>query len=855
MKNLLKLGAIAAVAASAIAISVAGPCSVSADAEESPVSVALNPVETESSDVVYKYLNAPTSVHADASGVYIADGDTVATMTSDGTFTERGISADKVMRLGECFVALNDGTLSIYYGDGSADHTAHMFTDFDIYENTVYAIGGDGLSVIPVVDNAFDEDNAACVALSSGVHGEVSAVKIAAGSNGVYLAVRSEVFKNKHDIALVDAETGALSVVVMQTDEVSALTVMPATGTVYALTRDRITGYYPASNGNGLSVKYTAHDERMNALYAYDGFIYALDTLDAIYKISADLTTFTALAASASIEDGFFDMPYGIAVKNSTLFVADTLNGRVAEYGEKLAYYDGFYNPISVTCDSRGAIYVAHDYNKISVIDEDKTFTVDGAIKSIAVNADKTLFIMTDCGLFARTPDGNIEKIADTAYKAIALGVGRDDLYALTDSAVVKFTAQTDEDGKTEYALSQYCSAQSDAFSIAVDLKGNVYFLSVSQITRYDRTSGAQKQYALTQDGKPYSLGFSCGQILLSTIGNDFIDYGNVIVADTYKHRIFTVDGSTDGLDVKLIDGDYNDPIKPGDDTPSAYNDGLIRVALHDIPVFSLPMETESDYTIAKGRKVIVAMYELPDTREYSLILIDNLRTGELIQGYVYKDALSEPLPYVAPPSDIGTVYTDATPVYKWPSINSVPARDFNAVDRGQNFDVLDFVESYRDDYNNLWYRVSLGENSEGYILASNLSMMDYEPLFIRPAYNAEIISYNGSEFAQTYALIDGKYTPLSVTLATGTKVEVIGTFDTSERYTKIKYVDKDLGTLTCYVETVYIEYNGVNIVLIIAIAVIIITVVLAAIIIGRVLYLKKKRLLSKSEDGEVSDL
>ena len=163
---------------------------------------------------------------------------------------------------------------------------------------------------------------------------------------------------------------------------------------------------------------------------------------------------------------------------------------------------------------------------------------------------------------------------------------------------------------------------------------------------------------------------------------------------------------------------------------------------------------------------------------------------------------------------------------------------------------MLDFVDAYRDDYDNLWYRVSINEAYEGYILAANLSLNGYEPNFIRPAYNAEIISYNGSEVAQTYAKDEnGEYTPLAAVLPTGTKVEVVGTFDTSLPYTQIKYLDPDFGTLTCYVQTVYIDYGGVNIVLIVAVVVIIVTVILAALIIWRQVAAKNKM---QSEEKEV---
>lgn len=73
--------------------------------------------------------------------------------------------------------------------------------------------------------------------------------------------------------------------------------------------------------------------------------------------------------------------------------------------------------------------------------------------------------------------------------------------------------------------------------------------------------------------------------------------------------------------------------------------------------------------------------------------------------------------------------------------------------------------------------------------------------------------------------------------------MEIVGAFDSSKRYTQVKYVDAERGTLTCYVETVYIEYEGINIVLIVAVIVIVVTVLLAAIIICRVMRNKKKRL------------
>ncbi len=495
-----------------------------------------------------------------------------------------------------------------------------------------------------------------------------------------------------------------------------------------------------------------------------------------------------------------------------------------------------FDDPVSVACDSTGAVYVAHSMNEVVKLTSTgkTTVTVDGVIKQIAVDSDKILYILTHDGLWIYDGEQAV-KVKDAAYRAITLAAGRDELFALDGTSVKKLIIS---DGAVEENV--YCPADPSAFALAVDLNGNVFTLTKSRIIR-TTALGAKTEFTMTVDGEAYDLGFSSGAMALCTVGNSFVSYGNLIIADSYKHRVFSADGAA--LGVKLIDDDYEVPEIKDDSTPDCYDDGLIRVALYDTPVFSLPMETPPVYTIAQGRKVIVAQYSLEDSREYSLILIDNLSTGELLQGYVYRDSLSAPLPYVAPPASSGTVYASATPIYKWPSRNAKAVTGFGAVERATQFEMLDFVKEYRDDYNNLWYRVRIAEQYEGYILAANISMLGYDPIFIRPAYDAEIISYQGSTFAQAYELVDGQYKEIDVTFKTGTQVEVVGTFDTSVEYTLIKYLDPDYGTLTCYVRTEYLKYKGVNVVLIVAIVVASITVVLAAIIIIRVVYLKKKRL------------
>ncbi|MBD5132231.1 MAG: hypothetical protein HDT28_06585 [Clostridiales bacterium] len=802
----------------------------------------LSPVEVSASEIAYHSFDMPTAVYADSKGVLVG-GTNIEEVSSETEITsKKAVACDKLYRHLEhgdhleYLIVLYNGVLSAHYGenDPTALSLDSYVVDFDVYNDTLYAVTNNALITVPLSDTGFAIDMIKTAALTSDRHSNISLQAVAVVSGDIFVAVRSA-FWAKSDICYVD-DDAALTTFLMQTDSVIRLSAYGEY--LYALSRGSIVKY--KSIGGGILTRQASTDgSQIVAIHAYGDYVYAVDALNALIKYTTDFQSTTVLLASSSSAVGFFNLPTGVAVKSSKLFVADAMNNRVAVYGQTVEY-QALYNPVSVASDSAGTVYVAYDYNKVGVFTDgelsnaERTITDDklGVIKQIAVDTDKTLYIIADGGLF-EVKNGEIgaTQISDDKFKAITLGVGRDELYALTDSDVMKLNRQTGE-------LSSVMGVGSGAISVAVDLKGTIFVLYSDRITC--ELSGNIYQYPLLNGGETYSLGGQFAAMAICTVDNKFVSYGDIIIVDTYKHRVFRTDGST--LGVKLVDESYEVPDVAADNKLNRY-DGLIRVALRDADVFSLPVETAPVYTITAGRKVIVPEYDTLDTKEFALILIDDIEHGKLVQGYVYRDILSEALPYTDPPSAVGTIYNAATPIYKWPSRNSVAAAGFTAVNRNTQFKMLDFVEAYRDDYGYVWYRVCLDGAFEGYVLGVNLSLMSYEPVFIRPAYNAEIISYKGSTYAPAYILDeDGNYLEISK-LDTGTRVEVVGAFDSSEQYTQVKYLDAELGTLTCYVETVYIKYNGVNIVLIVAVVVIVVTVILASIIIVRTVRRKKNKI------------
>lgn len=817
--------------------------------------IELVPVEAENSDIAYRCFDEPLHVYADSIGLLVAGHNSVEALSDETEVTaERDISAQKIFRHiehgehAEYLIALYDGVIASY-----REGEQPTILELDVYVLD-FAVDGDILyvltenSIVTVLLGQSCPNGASTVStpLTSPSYPTVNATAVAVANGTVYAAVNSA-FGRKQDICSV-AQNGTLTTVLIQSDEIYALAAANSNqnGYLYALTRNEIIGYSALQSGGLVRACYTEGTQTV-ALSVYDEYVYTLDSLNALHKLSADLTSDNVLFASSSNVKGFFNMPSGATVKNSALYVADTVNDRIAIYSDDITYVDRmFTNPVSVACDSAGTVYVAYEYGKIGIFTngdfskENETTLTDerlGIIRQIAVDANKSLYILSSSGLWKR--DGNELTMLDrTVYKAITLSVGRDKLYALSADSVKLFTP----DGEN----SDCCAASTDALSIAVDLDETVYTLSSDRITRH--ANGTAISVPLSLNGEAYALG-SAGMLLLCTVENEFATHGDIIIVDTFRHRVLKANGKA-SLGVRLVDENYDVPDVANDNTPSLHG-RIIRTALREIDVFLFPMETKPVYTITAGRKVIVPMYALEETPEYSLILIDDLDSGKLVQGYVYKDALSEPLPYDAPPSEIATVFNAATPVYKYPSRNATTVLGFGAVDSNTEYKMLDFVPSYRDDYGYLWYRIELdvrGEHYEGYILAINISTMSYEPVFIRPSYDAHIISYEGSTYAPGYSFGDGVYTQIAE-LPTGTEVEIIGAFDTSTKYTQVKYLDPERGTLTCYVETVYIEYDGVNIVLLVAVVVIVLTVILAGIIIAKTLRHKKKRLVGDEDE------
>lgn len=853
---------------------------------EDELTIALSPVKTESDGVTYYCFDNPTSVFADGE-VKIVAGQNGIYYVSTGENGETEVKfkntpADKVYRRTmheentEYLIILNEGKISSLGVDDEVteldlDGINGDILDFDIAGNKLYAITATQTVVVPLLDTGIDAQKAYVAALSSSRHSKINAKTVTAANGKLYVSVKA-VFGNKWDvcsadIATVSAADGCkLNTVLDQCNDVLSLTASAENDVIYLLTRSEIIGYTP-SVGGGLYKLYSTDGSEVTDIFAYGDNVYTLDSLNALHVMDGKLANKHVIAASASGDKGFFNVPFGMTAKSSMLYVADTVNNRIAIYADNgIRYIDReFRTPVSVAADNGGTVYVAYDDNKVGIFRNNAFSTYDeitvtsttlGKISRIAVDADKTLFILSDSGLWRVERDYTPQRISTTVYTDITLSIGRSRLYALSADKIVLLDKENGE-VKGSRTLPR------DAISVAVDLNDTAFALYTDKIVRIP-TSGATAEYALTSYDEPYTLGDRMGQLLLCFMENgigdeDSAEQNYAIILDTFRHRILKADGTA--LNARFVDYSYESPDIVGNTTAVEGQNGIIRKVRFDTPLFDYPLETKSNYTVLSGGYVIVPDYSIvapaykPDeTPEFALVLVDDAQNNRLLQGYVYKDALTDPLKYSPPPSNICTITGElGTIVYKWPSRNAKAISGYAETAKNTKFNMLDFVDSFRDEYGYYWYRIALDDSgNEGYVPAVNVSTIDYQQANILPEYNAEIIAYKGDSIAKTYSRDEatGKYTAVSgVTLKAGTKVEVVGTFDSSERYTKIKFLDsKTHKTVTCFVETAHLKYTGLNIVLIVAILVGAITIILAIIIISRVYNSKKKRL---DNDGD----
>lgn len=848
-----------------------------AQADDTAPSNAIAVVKPQT-DCLYRYFTYPTALFADGNGFTVADGKTVYTFDTDGkelSATELGATdefgdIDRIVPYNpndNSFILLADGKL--YQGGKTLDpvgNTDTYYSDFALINTTVYAIADRDIYPISIDP---DENPAA----PSAVYTHDNDIqKIAADGNGIYFTVANPYNRYQSDIFYVtfnelnnasDEETPTAYEYYSASDEIVSLEARE--NGVITLTRDKITAY----TLTGTETAYAALIEEYD-FTCKDGVTISANG-DTVYGISQEKSVFvvenytkrTEILASAHDDLGFYRANAGLASRKQMIAVADERNNRVQILREDGIDTIAVTRPKAVTIDYESNIYVAHD-NRIDVYNGEILMrTLTAPTKGITFTA---LQIDSYNNIYALGSNKQVYYFAagsqnfDTTgmpSKVIALSVSlRDDtLFVATADNKIAIVHNNEI---TDVITSDY-----EIVDICADLNNSIYALVKNEgntvITKFHKQE--DETYANASQSPIGQTFVNATKLVMNTVtwdenahlaGGVTLSYGDLLVSDTGAHAVKVLNGVL----MKVNEDFEQQPATDIDsiewDTAQGANNIIWTVAACD--VYEQAAEIHRVTGLRNDMRVIIPHYD--ESQPFQLIIADNLGgiNEPPVVGYVRNVFIKERLPYAPSPSQTCYSYIDKISVYKFPTFNSPKLT--NSLERNTQFVLLSFVFTdnvygYTDNLTSptVWYRVRYTDDEtvcEGYVPCDSISMRGENPddRNIYPRCNAKVI-----KTATLYEKIDGEMVEVTdvpfLPLEVGTEVEVVGAFDSSEKYTLIKYYHQGIGTVEFYVLTKTLKYRGVNKVTVIAIVLIILTVILAAILIARFIYVKRTRKLS----------
>lgn len=509
------------------------------------------------------------------------------------------------------------------------------------------------------------------------------------------------------------------------------------------------------------------------------------------------------VTASASDENGFYSYPLDAEARLGKLYVADYSNDRVSiasTLGDKTTYeYLSVPRPSAVAVATDGAIYVASNSSVIKFAGNEKTVvrTFQSRVTDLFLSFDDVLYAVSGSSLYRADEQTPLATDVDGG--------------AYSENGIITFGGQTVKRGNSTLA-----TLPENVIAIAADVSGNAYALTSDGSTckLYRVTSSG---YELKRDDLP--LGSS--SVFVSRSSSPVGSFGDVVIADKSANDVIVLPAASVGVS----------PVATAP-LPSEYDDdnSIFRFASAPTALLGSTDEADVRMTIPEGKRIIVLKYAFGYGLSHCAV---ESNSGELAYGYVFRSTLSDPLAYRTPISEYCTVYGGSVKLYSLPSKGSAVVL---ALEKNARLQMLDFPDCE-------WYKVKAESGATGYIPSATASVNAFVPDGERPQINGEIIAANGSSSAQAYLLEDGVYSPIiGVILPEGTKIEVAESFDSSQKYTAIRYYDDRLGTLSCYVLTDHVRFNGTSTVQVVAIVVAVATaVLLVALLIG--LYSRRRKL------------
>ncbi|MBQ4049906.1 MAG: hypothetical protein IJD07_04545 [Clostridia bacterium] len=785
----------------ALTLSSAPPVTAKAESMPMPEIFNLN------GQTIYGYLDNPEKIYSDQDKIYVTlAGGKVKVFENFSINQELTISCKK-------FTVYRDKHV---YLDGTTLH----FGEITLANVNDFAFCGDILvtaydDVITHYD--LNNDETLSVGTEYFAVGKVEALS----KNGFYYTVNEGSNYEAHAIYLLQNGQSILIDEMAQ----SISTLYATDSALYCLSASELIGYnvvdgiYTISNQIIVSAKdFTVLGDK----------IYLISRYAAIEELSLNLDAQKTVVASASSDDYFYNKPSAISAKLGKIIVSDRMNNRLSVIDSDGGIKQiSIVRPIAAASDSEGNIYVVTQSSLVK-LSEDGSIIKQTALlgaSDIAVGSDDKIYVLCTQGLLTADTELNLSEEVISA-KTICIFNGKISYY----------------DGQTVYLGENALLSCEGITSYAIDASKNLFYIKDGVLYRYD--------------GIETALCAVDGKLIISSIKTDYVGYGDILIVDTDRHCIYKLNR----LDVGAADIEqlYDIPSLEIEEDALQIKGNLIAKTLKKVKLFKTPAEAEITAEVGAGTNVIIH-YDADCPEEYYYVMFDDVENLSLKGGYVYASSISEPLKYELAPISVGKINTNNTKIYKWPSIKSPTVKGV-IKNKNDTVSIIPFATNhadeyakrwYQDGYGKKWYRISIDDTHEGFVMASDITTEFYKNEKM-PDTNAVITDY---ALVYHYDATAKKYVPIDdLWIAKDTRVKVDTPFDSSQKFTKVVFYRDGYGTIDieCYVETKYVEFDGVDLLQFVAIAIIIATIILGVVLIARkVRQNKRKSILSRTSSRD----
>lgn len=572
------------------------------------------------------------------------------------------------------------------------------------------------------------------------------------------------------------------------------------------------------------------------AISVYGPHVFVLDTAySAVQRYNRDLTFGKSLLAGGGSDPGRFLNPFGAAVFEDKLYVADTSNNRIqiltATSAENI---DGFIAPTAVKVSSSGTIYVADsDNSRITIISGAKRETLSVPdLTDMEVSSDGYMYYSTNAALYRRE-DSKSNLIAYLqGIKAFSPHVTLSGIVALTDTALYR----VDLNGFT----SKYTDILAE--DICIDYNKNVYLLSDNKINRYifnDNSYSLDRVITVSSLNITETPGILCS-IAINHNPSPLAGVGSIILCDSSKNILRVLTKEQTG--VIVYDFTENFVHTPDYNAPGALDTVSVMEIAEGTLIYNYPSPGYPTGLFTKaGDTVVLLNNDIPgyDFFVYCLYTVsaETEYNGGVIKetavaGYVYRTSLTL-LPNSATLKfSTGRILFDCD-LYKYPSLYSEKLMgsggEIISLQKGDTITTKPFAYPYHDNANADWIAIDY-EGKTAFVNSLNVISKNHEPVVSQEKDNASIKADPGVN-VDLYTLINGYYVKLDEPpLQNGQKIRVPDRFDSMQKYTRI-IIYSDLGMIECYVLTEFIKYNSFSTIQVIAAAIMLVTAATALVL------------------------